>query len=193
MTPSGIDYFARLIRTVAVSATEQRESRALVELAEALIRLPSESNQRVAYNSVMDHAAALKFGPSIKDVEEDHIEEYRLSYPEADDPKLFLENLILDIDSLIEDAEVSVNEGGCECPTEQTDDTANGRANEIAREIASKKAKEGAREAAEEAYKLAYEWAYDDLFEEAYQRALLQLSDSSTVQRRASRPPHRHL
>jgi hypothetical protein len=181
MTPSGIDHFARLIRNVAASGTQQPESQGLIELAQALIRLPPESNERVAYNSVMDHAALLKLGISIKDLEEDHVEGYRLNYPEGDNPKLFLENLILDIDGLIGDAEISPTAEGREHVRVQTDPVVNGRANAITREIASTKAQQGAREAAEQAYKLAYAWAYEDIFEETYQRALLQAIDSSSI------------
>ena len=181
MSPSGIDYFAQLVRKVAGSA-RQLESQGLLGLAEALTRLPPGSHQRAAYNSVMDHAAALKLGAYVEDLEEEHVEDYRLGDPETDGPKLFLENLILDIDNSIDDAEVGANEEGGDDLTEEADDLVNGRGNEIAREIAGKRALEGARVAAEEAYKLAYQWAYEDLYHEAYQQALNELVAPSDIQ-----------
>lgn len=169
MSPS-IDPFARLITNL-----QRSKSQGLEELAAALVRLPPGNHQRLAYNSVMDHPAVPQLGAAMDDLERDHIEDYRVNYPGTKGPALFLENLILDIDSLIEDAEVSAS--GDDHAAE-ADDLLNGRANKIAREIANEKAEEGAREAAEEAYKLAYEWAYEDIFEKAYQQALIQLSES---------------
>lgn len=170
MSASRIDHFARLITNI-----QRSKSQGLEELAAALVRLPPANHQRLAYTSVMDHPAFPGLGPAIEELERDHIEDYRLNYPETKGPDLFLENLILDLDSLIEDAEVSA---GSDDRTAEADDLLTGRANKIAREIANEKAEEGAREAAEEAYKLAYEWAYEDIFEKAYQQALVQLSES---------------
>jgi hypothetical protein len=173
MSPSGIDHFARLITNL-----QRSKSQGLEELAAALVTLPPASQQRVAYNSVMDHPTVPGLGPAIEDLERDHIEDYRLGSPGTRGPAVFLENLILDIDSLIEDAEVSASNETGDDLAEEADDLLNGKANKIAREIANGKAEEGAREAAEEAYKLAYEWAYEDIFEKAYRQALIQLSTS---------------
>ena len=178
---SGIDYFARLTTNLKHSAARQPKAQGLKELAEALTSLSPQSNQRIAYNSVMDHAAVLNLGLSIEEVERDHIEEYRLNDPGTDDPRPFLENLTADIDSLIDDAELNA---GTEASEDFLDEAGVviARANEVARGIACKKAEDGAREAAEEAYRLAYQWAYEDIFEEAYHQALSQLSAPSEVQ-----------
>jgi len=189
MTTSGIDYFTRLITNLKASAARQKATKqqlaegqrhaasspALMKLAEALTRLPSESRERLAYNSVRDHAAALKLGSAVDEIEQDHIEEHRLNYRNARDPNLFLAKLIGDIDDTIDDAELNASEEAFE-DSERETDLVDARANEIARGIASKKAEDGAREAAEEAYRLAYQWAYEDIFEEAYLQALSQLS-----------------
>lgn len=187
MTSSGFDYFTRLILSLKTLATGQAEntgqfpeddrhtapSPALIELAEALTRLPPENSQRIAYNDAMDQAAVMNLGPSLEAVERDHVANYRANYPKTRDPKRFLETLIADIDSLIDDAELNANDANDD-DLEQVD-IVNVRADEIARGIACKKAEDGAREAAEEAYRLAYRWAYEDIFEEAYDRALSQL------------------
>ena len=174
---SGIDHFARLTTNLKHSAVGQPKSQELKELAAALMRLPTQSNQRVAYNSAMDHAAILNLGAAVDDVERDHIEEYRLNDPETGDPRPFLESLTADIDSLIDDAELNAGNNEALDDLLEDDGIVTGRANEIARGIACKKAEDGAREAAEEAYRLAYQWAYEDIFEEAYHQALSQLGE----------------
>jgi hypothetical protein len=183
---SGIDYFARLATDVKHAAAKQPRSQRLKELAEALTRLPPQTNQRVAYNSVMDHAAVLKIGSSIEEVARDHIEDYRRNDPETGDPRPFLENLTADIDGLIDDAELNGGYGVPELSLEEDgleeDGDLTPRTNDIARGIACKKAEDGAREAAEEAYRLAYQWAYEDIFEEAYHQALSQLAEPSDIQ-----------
>ena len=189
MTTSAIDYFTQLttnLKALAGRQTENRKrfaqgdrrgasSQALIKLAETLTMLPPESSQRVAYNSVMDHAAALKLGPSIAEVERDHVEDFRMNARATDDAGPFLESLTADIDGLIDDAELDANNDACGRSAHEAD-IANAGANEIAHGIACKKAADGAREAAEEAYRLAYQWAYEDIFEEAYHQALSQLT-----------------
>jgi len=182
MTTSGIDYFSRLITKLHVLGGPQTQNgsasaQAFASLAAALTRLPPGSGQRIAYNSVMDHAATLNLGRSIEDIERDHAEDYRLNFPESQDAGPFLENLIADIDGLIDDAELSADDDAAGRAREETD-VATARANEIARGIACKRAEDGAREAAEQAYRLAYQWAYEDIFEEAYHQALSQLIDA---------------
>jgi len=177
MTTPGIDYFTRLMANLEALAARQTQAQGLFELAEALMRVPPESEQRIAYNAVMDHAADLHLGASLAEVERDHVEDYCANYRDNDDPGPFLENLIADIDNLIDDAERSADDAASGHPLEATDG-ANPKANEIARGIACKKAADGAREAAEEAYRLAYQWAYEDIFAEAYRHALNQLAEA---------------
>jgi hypothetical protein len=179
---SGIDHFARLATNLKHSAARQPKPQGLKELAAALTRLPPQSNQRLAYNSVMDHAAVLNLGPSVEEVEHDHIEEYRLNGPGTGDPRPFLEALTADIDSLIDAAELNAGNDLADDFLEG-DGVVTSRANEIARGIACKKAEDGAREAAEEAYRLAYQWAYEDIFEEAFSQALRQLTEPIDVPR----------
>jgi hypothetical protein len=178
---SGTDYFARLITDLKETAARQPKAHGLKDLAEALKRLPPRSNQRVAYNSVMDHAAVLNLGACVADVARDHIEDYRLNEPGAGDPRRFLESLTAEIDSLIDDAELTRGNDASEHALDDADATHPG-ANEIARGIACKKAEDGAREAAEEAYRLAYQWAYEDIFEEAYHHALSELAEPTDLQ-----------
>ena len=177
----GIDHFAHLTTNLKHSAAGQPKSQGLKELAAALMRLPPQSNQRIAYNSVMDHAAVLNLGAAVEEVERDHIEEYRLNVSATGDPRPFLEILTAEIDSLIDDAELNAGDAASGDFLEE-DGIVTARANEIARGIACKKAEDGAREAAEEAYRLAYQWAYEDIFEEAYHQALSQLSEPTEVQ-----------
>jgi hypothetical protein len=179
---SGIDHFARLTTNLKHFAARQPKSQGLKDLAAALMRFPAHSNQRLAYNSVMDHAAVLNLGASIEEVEHDHIEEYRLNDTGTGDPQPFLERLIADIDSLVDDAELNAGKDLADDFLEE-DGVMTPRANEIARGIACKKAEDGAREAAEEAYRLAYQWAYEDIFEEAYHQALSQLAEPGDVPR----------
>lgn len=174
---SGIDDFARLIANLKrLAAARQPKSQALKELAEALMRIPPESRQRIAYNSAMDHATVLNLGASIDELERDHAEEYCLNHPGSGDAETFLESLTADIDGFVDDAELDANN---EAPGHSLKQavTDNARANAIARGIACKKAEDGARAAAEEAYRLAYQWAYEDIFDEAYNQALSQLSE----------------
>jgi hypothetical protein len=177
---SGIDHFARLTTNLNHAAAGRPKSPGLNELAAALTRLPPQSNQRLAYNSVMDHASVLNLGPAIEELERDHIEEYRLNDPATGDPRPFLETLTAEIDSLIDDAELNA---GSDLSDElwEEDGAGTTQASEIARGIACKKAEDGAREAAEEAYRLAYQWAYEDIFEEAYHQALSKLAEPIDV------------
>lgn len=190
MTISGTDYFAHLMTKVEALAGRHSQNKkpfgadfrhiapspALMNLADALMRIPPESRQRVAYNSAMDHAAFLNIGASIDELERDHIEEYCLNYSRRDDADAFLESLTADIDGCVDDAELDANNEASGHSLEQAA-TVKAKANEIARGIACKKAEDGAREAAEEAYRLAYQWAYEDIFDEAYNQALSQLSE----------------